>query len=59
MDLEKFPTTKTLTVSDKLLDARYNSEEGFKKVCVVLSTIGLPQREFYGFTIDRALEEAT
>ena len=46
MDLENFPTTKSLTISDRLQEARYNLEEGFKKV-MVFSEIGLPQREFW------------
>ena len=41
MDLENFLTAKSLTVSDRLQDARYNSEEGFKKVWVVFSAIAL------------------
>ena len=47
MDLENFLTTKIFTLSDRLQEARYNSEEGFKKVSVVISAIGLPQREFW------------
>ena len=46
MDLEDFPITN-LTLSDRLQEARYNSEEGFKNVWVVFSAIGSPQREFW------------
>ena len=44
--LRKFCYNKNFTLSDRLPEARYNSEEGFKKVSVVFSAIGLPQREF-------------
>ena len=35
MDLENFLATKNLTLSDRLQEAQYDSEEGFKKVWVV------------------------
>ena len=44
VDFEIFLTTKNLTLSDTLQEAWYNSEEGFKKVWVVFSMIGLPQQ---------------
>ena len=44
---ENFVTTKNLTLSDRLQEARYNSKEGFKNVWVDYSAIGLPQREFW------------
>ena len=45
--LRKFSNNKEWTGSDRLQDARCHSEEGFKKVWVVFSAIGLPQREFW------------
>ena len=42
VDVENFLATKNLTISDTLQKAWYNSEEGFKKVWVVFSAIGLP-----------------
>ena len=47
VDLENLLAKKNLTLSDRLQEVRYNSEEGFKKVWVVFSAIGLPQREFW------------
>ena len=44
MDLENFLITTNLTLSDRLQEARYNLEEGFKDVWVVFSAIGSPQR---------------
>ena len=38
---------KNLTVSDRLQEDQYNSEEGFEKVWVVFGMIGLLQREFW------------
>ena len=52
--LEIFLETKNLTLSDRLQEAQYNSEEGFKKVLVVFSAIGLPQREFWRWAAGRA-----
>ena len=43
-------SNKKLTLSDGLQESWYNSEEGFKKVKVVFSMIGLPQREFWGWS---------
>ena len=51
--LRKFSNTKKLTLSDMLQEARYNSEEDFKKVLVVFSAIGLPQREFWQWAFAR------
>ena len=53
VDLENFLATKDLTLSDTLQEARCNSEEDFKKVWVVFSTIDLPQREFWWWTLAR------
>ena len=47
VNLENFLATKSLTLSERLQEARCNSEEGFKKVWVVFSAIGLPQRVFW------------
>ena len=38
---------KNFTLSNRLQEARYNSEEAFKKVYVFISTIGLRQRELW------------
>ena len=67
VDLENFLATKNLTLSDRFQEPQYNLEEGFRKVWVVFSVIGLPQRVLvvgvgpclYGFMIDHALEKAT
>ena len=62
----KFSSNKKFTLSDRLQKAWCSSEKNFKKVKVVFSMIGLPQRVLtvgigpllYGFMIDRAWEEA-
>ena len=45
VDLQNCLATKNFTLSNRLQEARYNSEEDFKKVYVLISAIGLRQRE--------------
>ena len=58
MDLENFLATKNLIFSDRLQEARYDLEVGFKNVWVVTTervvAMGVSPC-LYGFTIDRAL----
>ena len=52
--LEKFLATKNLKQQDMLQEAQCISEEGCKKVWVVLSAIGLPEKEFWWWVLGPA-----
>ena len=52
--LENFLAMKNLILLDRFQEAQYNSEEGFEKVWVVFSTIGLPQRELWQWALAHA-----
>ena len=54
VDLENFLAMKILTLADRLQEARYILEEGFKIVWMVFSTTDLPQREFWQWASARA-----
>ena len=57
----KFLTMEILTSKNRLHNARYNSQEFLKKVCILFSVIFLSEKQcwkwasvgiFYGFSID-------